>query len=255
MKCLSCCEISTNPTEASHDGWEKLAQRRARAPRRPRSPRHSPPRSPRRSPRPPPGPPDRTPRPPDHAPNAPNAPAPSRDTRNKRKFKDVAALEVKKRRTSVQKGHWNESCKINNGIAMQIYLNDQNLNDEDLQKWVQWMVGQLPPRPGKSIATLDLSNNSVTRNGINCVCNFLQDFNIKCDQWNLSGNPINDEGLLRIARHITAETGPAQSINFDSTDVTFFGFQWLLTILSLLAGAITNHSFSIKHLSEDCEVI
>eukprot|EP00434_Breviolum_minutum_P019169 symbB.v1.2.016894.t1/scaffold1302.1/size209015/2 len=188
---------------ASHDGWEKLAQRR---------------------------PPDRTPRPPDHA---PNAPAPSRDTRNKRKFKDVAALEVKKRRTSVQKGHWNESCKINNGIAMQIHLNDQNLNDEDLQKWVQWMVGQLPPRPGKSIATLDLSNNSVTRNGINCVCNFLQDFNIKCDQWNLSGNPINDEGLLRIARHITAETGPAQSINFDSTDVTFFGFQWLLTILSL----------------------
>lgn len=152
---------------------------------------------------------------------------------------------MKKRRTSVQKGHWNESCKINNGIAMQIYLNDQNLNDEDLQKWVQWMVGQLPPRPGKSIATLDLSNNSVTRNGINCVCNFLQDFNIKCDQWNLSGNPINDEGLLRIARHITAETGPAQSINFDSTDVTFFGFQWLLTILSLLAGAIITNVFSI----------
>eukprot|EP00438_Fugacium_kawagutii_P008240 Skav226259 [mRNA] locus=scaffold2708:111537:123105:- [translate_table: standard] len=46
-------------------------------------------------------------------------------------------------------------------------------------------------------------------------------------------NPINDEGLLRVARHITAETGPAQRIDFNSTTVTAFGLQWLLTILSL----------------------
>lgn len=68
---------------------------------------------------------------------------------------------------------------------------------------------------------------------VNFVCNFLQDFNIRCDVWDLSGNPITDEGLLRIARHVTAETGPALRIDFNGTQVTVFGFQWLLTILSV----------------------
>ena len=74
------------------------------------------------------------------------------------------------------------------------------------------------------------------------MCNFLQDFNIRCDHWDLSGNPITDEGLLRIARHVTAETGPALRIEFNETQVTVFGFQWLLTILSVL---VLNHAESV----------
>jgi hypothetical protein len=45
---------------------------------------------------------------------------------------------------------------------MQIKMSDQGLSDQDLYNWVQWMVSQLPTRPGKSIALLDLSNNSIT---------------------------------------------------------------------------------------------
>eukprot|EP00435_Cladocopium_sp_Y103_P025408 s217_g6.t1 len=162
-------------------------------------------------------------------------PTSSVDETSKRKmsFKDVAAREVKKRRTTVKMVHWSQSCQIRSGIAMQIKMSDQGLSDQDLYNWVQWMASQLPTRPGKSIALLDLSNNSVTSVGVNFVCNFLQDFNIRCDHWDLSGNPITDEGLLRIARHVTAETGPALRIEFNGTQVTVFGFQWLLTILSL----------------------
>lgn len=162
-------------------------------------------------------------------------PSSSVDETSKRKmsFKDVAAREVKKRRTTVKMVHWSQSCRIRSGIGMQIKMSDQGLSDQDLYNWVQWMVSQLPTRPGKSIAHLDLSNNSITSVGVNFVCNFLQDFNIRCDVWDLSGNPITDEGLLRIARHVTAETGPALRIDFNGTQVTVFGFQWLLTILSL----------------------
>ena len=48
---------------------------------------------------------------------------------------------------------------------MQIKMSDQGLSDQDLYNWVQWMVSQLPTRPGKSIALLDLSNNSITSVG------------------------------------------------------------------------------------------
>ena len=150
---------------------------------------------------------------------------------------DGASREVK---SSASDRNWRDSYRWESGsdgrANVHVDVADWNIPDAEFYKWIAWMGKELAKfRKNKhkcAICSLNVAKNPLTSDAIMRLCDFLEDTEAVCGDFDFSYTKLDDRGLIRVVLHM-ASTGMAENLNISNNpDITFTGISWLFTILS-----------------------